>query len=750
MALPISVCCRRSAAAPDPVGASASQGLALDELLEFAQFLGVDPAKEAYLLTVVAESCVAPLPADWIECEDEATREVYYSNQKTLKTTWEHPLDQYYKNLLFVERKNYKERKKSGGARNGPDPRKAAARPAQQAGGGGGGGSGHGGGRGEGSGGGGRGEGGGSSAASKLYLEGALEARDREIATLQKELQESAQQDRLLKQGEKVKESRLLKEQVSKLQRELAALRTSSSSHTQQPPNGAGAAPTANMAVLGRQLSQLRRAARSARADASGIRAEMGQWASMVDELRRVADHRVALACIGMAAPAGGGSGGGGVGAGAEVVAENRQLRAEAAEAGPVRRRAQAEVAELRAENARLLGTASRAGGEAEDSSRRLAVQAERLARAEQELADLRSAAPAAQAGSGDDRGDAEAPGLREVAELQRRLDESTTALSDRETELCTRAEMEMASFEIERNALVADNKALQQQADQLKKQAGESKRQAAEANGGLEQQLDELRRHGASASAGADQAVAGVQAELANTTADRNRLAAEAAGLQQTVAELEAAKLAARAAAQAQAGALAAAQDELTAALAAAGGAKSNHDSKVAGLKKMVQGLQTEKEGLEGTLAGQAEQMKAREQKAASECERMFKLVQSAHEKVTGKEKEFKAQLAAEKQKFATEVEGQVAVRMVSIQAKYEEEAALRRKLFNQVQELKGNIRVYCRVRPCLGAEASEEKGIDFEGPYNDLLVRNPRAQLPPKKFEFEHVFRWLELQIR
>ena len=31
MALPISVCCRRSAAAPDPVGASASQGLALDE-----------------------------------------------------------------------------------------------------------------------------------------------------------------------------------------------------------------------------------------------------------------------------------------------------------------------------------------------------------------------------------------------------------------------------------------------------------------------------------------------------------------------------------------------------------------------------------------------------------------------------------------------------------------------------------------------------------------------------------------------
>eukprot|EP01052_Picozoa_sp_SAG31_P003624 SAG31_NODE_141_length_22675_cov_48.948879_23_plen_79_part_00 len=70
------------------------QGVPLDELLDFAQFLQVDPAKEAYLLTVVAEACLAPLPADWEECEDPKTREVYYSNLKTFKTTWEHPLDQ--------------------------------------------------------------------------------------------------------------------------------------------------------------------------------------------------------------------------------------------------------------------------------------------------------------------------------------------------------------------------------------------------------------------------------------------------------------------------------------------------------------------------------------------------------------------------------------------------------------------------------------------------------------------------------
>ena len=42
---------------------------------------------------------------------------------------------------------------------------------------------------------------------------------------------------------------------------------------------------------------------------------------------------------------------------------------------------------------------------------------------------------------------------------------------------------------------------------------------------------------------------------------------------------------------------------------------------------------------------------------------------MQSAHEKVAGKEKEFKHAIAAEKQRFNTELESQVAVRMVSIQ---------------------------------------------------------------------------------
>jgi hypothetical protein len=102
-------------------------GVALEELLEFAVFMEVDTAKETYLLTVVAEAISAPLPPDWIELEDAGSGQAYYCNQKTQQTTWEHPLDQYFKNLLFIERKNYKARKKESGRNGGqmtrPDAR---------------------------------------------------------------------------------------------------------------------------------------------------------------------------------------------------------------------------------------------------------------------------------------------------------------------------------------------------------------------------------------------------------------------------------------------------------------------------------------------------------------------------------------------------------------------------------------------------------------------------------------------------
>ncbi|GBG25229.1 Kinesin, putative [Hondaea fermentalgiana] len=75
----------------------------------------------------------------------------------------------------------------------------------------------------------------------------------------------------------------------------------------------------------------------------------------------------------------------------------------------------------------------------------------------------------------------------------------------------------------------------------------------------------------------------------------------------------------------------------------------------------------------------------------------------------------------------------------MSGIVTKYQREYRERRRLFNLVQELRGNIRVLCRVRPAL----------DFEE--NDVVVRFPQdgavelrnAKGREKSWEFDHVFK-------
>ena len=52
-------------------------------------------------------------------------------------------------------------------------------------------------------------------------------------------------------------------------------------------------------------------------------------------------------------------------------------------------------------------------------------------------------------------------------------------------------------------------------------------------------------------------------------------------------------------------------------------------------------------------------------------------------------------------------------ASRMEELAEKLRWEEVERRKLHNMVQELKGNIRVFCRVRPLLGEEAANGKKI-------------------------------------
>ncbi|PIN16066.1 Kinesin (KAR3 subfamily) [Handroanthus impetiginosus] len=62
-------------------------------------------------------------------------------------------------------------------------------------------------------------------------------------------------------------------------------------------------------------------------------------------------------------------------------------------------------------------------------------------------------------------------------------------------------------------------------------------------------------------------------------------------------------------------------------------------------------------------------------------------------------------------------------------------------RHLYNLVQDLKGNIRVYCRIRPAFNHEV--QNVIDFTGEDGSLIVVDPKLQKDGKKmFQFNHVF--------
>lgn len=97
-------------------------------------------------------------------------------------------------------------------------------------------------------------------------------------------------------------------------------------------------------------------------------------------------------------------------------------------------------------------------------------------------------------------------------------------------------------------------------------------------------------------------------------------------------------------------------------------------------------------------------------------------------------------------------------AIKQLEEQARADEDA--RRKLHNAVQELKGNIRVYCRVRPILGSEVDSENPAGCEESYKyvdrkqGLIAIQPLSTSLKKKssstnieaqewsFKFDHVF--------
>ena len=87
--------------------------------------------------------------------------------------------------------------------------------------------------------------------------------------------------------------------------------------------------------------------------------------------------------------------------------------------------------------------------------------------------------------------------------------------------------------------------------------------------------------------------------------------------------------------------------------------------------------------------------------------------------------------------------IEG-IDVKNKELVAKYKKEMTLRKKLHNELVDLKGNIRVYCRVRPVIkedGVGKNAENVISFDEDDDALL--NVFSKGAIKLFEMDKVFR-------
>lgn len=72
----------------------------LSELLDYAKRLGINPDEEPHLLDLAREGLMAALPKGWSPCYHESSGSYYYFQASTGTTTWEHPLDAVYRELV--------------------------------------------------------------------------------------------------------------------------------------------------------------------------------------------------------------------------------------------------------------------------------------------------------------------------------------------------------------------------------------------------------------------------------------------------------------------------------------------------------------------------------------------------------------------------------------------------------------------------------------------------------------------------
>ncbi|CAG9572347.1 conserved hypothetical protein [Leishmania major strain Friedlin] len=73
------------------------------ELEEYAEYIGIDSAKEPELMWIAKEGLRAALPDGWRACQTDEN-EVYYFNFQTGESLWDHPMDEHFKAQVVSER----------------------------------------------------------------------------------------------------------------------------------------------------------------------------------------------------------------------------------------------------------------------------------------------------------------------------------------------------------------------------------------------------------------------------------------------------------------------------------------------------------------------------------------------------------------------------------------------------------------------------------------------------------------------
>lgn len=168
--------------------------------------------------------------------------------------------------------------------------------------------------------------------------------------------------------------------------------------------------------------------------------------------------------------------------------------------------------------------------------------------------------------------------------------------------------------------------------------------------------------------------------------------------------------------------------------------------------MKEKCSNLDGNKSNLEQSLASKTSQAKSLQDSLDAQVSAMAIL--QSEKNVLGVQKGALETDCAAKQQALEKLEADLQAKNALIEELEEqarEDQKIRRKLHNAVQELKGNIRVFCRVRPFLGGEDAAEAGdsIAFTDRNQGIALTQPEAQKRNAaaeasnwKFKFDHVF--------